>query len=192
MNIIKSPSRIEAGSYQDLQRENNVLKARIAELERLVISDSLTPVYNRRHFADQLDRWCARAHRYGGSYGLLFIDVDDLKGVNDKYGHGTGDAMLIGIAQCLLDNVRKSDMVARIGGDEFAILLDTIPQTELSGKAHHLARAVSRLSITHNGNIVIPSISVGHSVIETGVKASEIMQRADRSMYADKNMKDLV
>jgi diguanylate cyclase (GGDEF)-like protein len=103
-----------------LERENAKLRKRIAELERLVATDSVTPLFNRRHFMEELDRWCWRAHRYGGSFGLLYCDVDRLKAVNDVQGHSIGDDILIGVAKALLAAVRKSDIAARIGGDEFA------------------------------------------------------------------------
>ncbi|MFN3451023.1 MAG: GGDEF domain-containing protein, partial [Sphingorhabdus sp.] len=134
-----------------LERENRLLKARVAELERLVICDTLTPVSNRRHFMDELSRWCWRAHRYGGEYGLLFIDVDNLKSVNDKNGHQAGDIVLVAIAKALLASVRRSDLVARVGGDEFAILLDSIPASELPGKAARITQDIGRLKIPHAG-----------------------------------------
>ena len=174
-----------------LERENNQLKARIAELERLVVCDTLTPLFNRRHFMEELDRWCWRTHRYGGEYGLLFIDVDNLKTVNDTLGHQVGDMLLIAIAKGLLGAVRRSDLVARIGGDEFAILLDNIPEAELGGKAERIAKVIGKLSIDHAGATLTPSISTGFTAIEPGIKASELMLRADRSMYAAKQAKGI-
>ena len=174
-----------------LERENKQLKARIAELERLVVCDTLTPLFNRRHFMEELDRWCWRAHRYGGDYGLLFIDVDNLKAVNDSHGHMAGDVLLTSIAKALLSAVRRSDLIARVGGDEFAILLDNIPETELPGKAERITRNVSKLAIEHKGMKLVPSISTGHTAIEPGVKPSELLLRADRSMYAAKQAKGI-
>jgi diguanylate cyclase (GGDEF)-like protein len=174
-----------------LERENNQLKARIAELERLVACDTLTPLFNRRHFMEELDRWCWRTHRYGGEYGLLFIDVDNLKSVNDSLGHQAGDVLLIAIAKALLGAVRRSDLVARVGGDEFAILLDNIPEAELHGKAERIARIVGRLSVEHQGRKLVPSISAGFAAIEPGIKPSELLLRADRSMYTAKQAKGI-
>jgi diguanylate cyclase (GGDEF)-like protein len=178
-------------SMPALERENRQLKARVAELERLVVCDTLTPLFNRRHFMEELDRWCWRTHRYGGEYGLLFIDVDNLKAVNDGDGHLAGDVLLTGIAKALLGAVRRSDIVARVGGDEFAVLLDNIPESELVGKAAHVTKVVSKLKIEHQGKLLVPSVSAGYAVIEPGVKASELLLRADRSMYAAKQAKGI-
>lgn len=187
------PNRINVGlparaaNDMDLVAQENIqLKARIAELERLVVRDTLTPLYNRRHFMAELDRWCWRVHRYGGVYALMFIDVDNLKTVNDGHGHCVGDALLIAIAKALLASVRKSDIVARIGGDEFAILLDNIPLADLERKGAHLAKSVAKIAIDVGGTVLVPSISTGYSVIEAGAKPTELLLRADRSMYAAK------
>ncbi|MBL0923178.1 MAG: GGDEF domain-containing protein [Sphingomonadaceae bacterium] len=180
-----------AKSLSALERENKQLQARVAELERLVVCDTLTPLFNRRHFMEELDRWCWRTHRYGGEYGLLFIDVDNLKAVNDREGHVAGDMMLIGIAKALQGAVRRSDIAARVGGDEFAVLLDNIPENELAGKAGRIAKVVGRLRIVHEGKSLIPSVSAGYTAIEAGVKPSELLLRADRSMYAAKQAKGI-
>lgn len=172
-----------------LEQENKKLKGRIAELERLVVCDTLTPLFNRRHFMEELDRWCARAHRYGGEYGLLFIDVDNLKAVNDSHGHQAGDLLLTAIAKALLSAVRRSDLAARVGGDEFAILLDNIPEAKLLAKAERIAKSVGKLKVEHQGVVLIPGISAGYTVIQPGVKPSELLLRADRSMYAAKQAK---
>lgn len=182
---------LPAGPANDMDivaQENTQLKARIAELERLVVRDTLTPLYNRRHFMAELDRWCWRAHRYGGEYALMFIDVDNLKAVNDGHGHCVGDALLIAIAKALLASVRKSDIVARIGGDEFAILLDNIPLADLQRKGAHLAKSVAKISIDVGGTVLVPGISTGYTVIEAGAKPTELLLRADRSMYAAKKL----
>ncbi len=183
LGVAKSPSALE--------QENKKLKARVAELERLVVCDTLTPLFNRRHFMEELDRWCWRAHRYGGQYGLLFIDVDNLKAVNDGKGHLAGDVLLTAIAKALLGAVRRSDLVARVGGDEFAILLDNIPEAELPSKAERISGIIGKLAVQHQGVQLTPSVSTGHTVIEPGVKPSELLLRADRSMYAAKQAKGI-
>ena len=140
---------------------------------------------------DELTRWCWRTHRYGGEYGLLFIDVDNLKSVNDGHGHLAGDMVLTGIAKALLASVRRSDLVARIGGDEFAILLDSIPANIITSKAANITKAVAKLEIPYQGHCFIPNISVGFTPLEAGVKPLELLLRADRSMYAAKQAKGI-
>ena len=106
------PAVGDAVELHALQREYRALKTRVAELERLVVCDRLMPLSNRRHFMDELARWCGHNHRYGGESDLLFIDVDNLKAINDGLGHLAGDAVLIVIAKALLASVRYSDFVA--------------------------------------------------------------------------------
>ena len=190
-NALKMPLVGERPPQSALERENRVLKARLEKLEKLVVCDTLTPLFNRRHFMDELSRWCWRTHRYGGEYGLLFIDVDNLKSVNDGYGHLAGDIVLTGIAKALLASVRRSDLVARVGGDEFAILLDSIPANIITGKAANIAKAVGKLEIPFQGHRLIPNISVGFTQLEAGVKPLELLLRADRSMYAAKQAKGI-
>jgi diguanylate cyclase (GGDEF)-like protein len=174
---------------ETLHQENIALRAMIAELERQVACDSLTALYNRRYFLAELNRWSWRVRRYGGQYGLLYIDADDLKPVNDMHGHGAGDAVLTAIAQTLRDNVRKSDVAARIGGDEFAILLDTISPEDLVGRADRLTEAVKKLRIPYRGKLLTTQISVGQTMIEAGVRPEDLILRADRAMYEAKAAK---
>lgn len=178
-----------SATVDPLVRENRELKARIADLERLVACDTLTPLFNRRHFMDELERWCWRTHRYGGEYGLLFIDVDNLKAVNDAHGHAGGDALLQNVAKTLLASIRRSDVAARIGGDEFAILLDNIPEAALDGKAKKIAKAVAQQRMLIDGKPITSSISIGYTALEPGAKAKDLMLRADKSMYEAKQAK---
>ena len=172
-----------------LERENARLRTRITELERLVSTDTLTPLYNRRHFIEELDRWCWRAHRYGGTFGLLFCDVDRLKAVNDIQGHSIGDDVLRGVAKALLGAVRKSDIVARIGGDEFTVLLDSISVDQLAEKTASMRALLAALPIKTNGPTLTIGVSVGCVLIESGSKANEVLDAADQAMYAHKRSK---
>ena len=175
-----------AEDLNSVKQENMQLKLRIAELERLVLTDTLTPLYNRRHFMDILQRWIWRAHRYGENCGMLFIDVDQLKNVNDALGHQAGDNLLVAIAEMLKSSVRRSDIVARIGGDEFGILLERVDAASLPIKAHKIARAIAKHALHYDGAEIIPSVSVGYAMIEPNVSCAEILMRADKAMYADK------
>jgi diguanylate cyclase (GGDEF)-like protein len=172
-----------------LAQENLQLKARVAELERLTALDTLTPLFNRRYLMQELDRWCWRAHRYGGTFGLLYLDVDRLKSVNDTHGHAAGDAVLCSVAEALNQATRKSDIVARIGGDEFAILLDQIDGERLTDKAAAMRKLFTAFPAKTAGPVLKIDISVGHCLIESGSRASEVLIDADRAMYADKRSK---
>jgi diguanylate cyclase (GGDEF)-like protein len=185
--VIKSASldfNNETREKNELESENALLKMRIAELETLVLLDTLTPLYNRRHFMDTLERRIWRIQRYGGESGLLFIDVDQLKNVNDALGHLAGDKLLITVADKLLTCVRRSDIIARIGGDEFAILLEQTDPAALPIKASDIAKKISTGTVDYNGVELIPSISVGYAMLEPHVSSAEVLMRADQSMYA--------
>ncbi len=176
-------------SREELEQENEHLKARLADLERLVAADTLTPLYNRRYFFETLDRWCGRAERYGGTYGLVFCDVDRFKTVNDRYGHCAGDAVLLAVASALSGIVRKSDVAARVGGDEFAVLLDSIDPETVAQKAEAIRNLLSDLPIDVGGNRFTISASVGHASIKSGMTAEQILNDADSAMYAEKRAK---
>lgn len=180
-----------AASSSLLERENRKLRARIAELERLAACDALTALFNRRHFMEELDRWCWRAHRYGGEYGLLCIDIDNLKAIGERHGSSSSDALLVAIAKSLTGAVRRSDLVARIGEGEFAILLDNMSEAELSQKAERISRQVGRLEIRHRETGIKPQISAGFAPLQSSLKSSELLLRAKRSMAAAKQAKGL-
>lgn len=185
----RRPSVVGVGPTSLLEHENAQLRMRVTELERLVATDSLTPLFNRRHFIEELDRWCWRAHRYGGTYGLVYCDVDQLKSVNDIQGHSIGDDALRGVAKAILGAVRKSDIVSRIGGDEFTVLLDSISAEKIAEKTASLRTLLSAMPIKTSGPILHLSVSVGSVLIESGSKAGEVLDGADKAMYAHKRSK---
>jgi diguanylate cyclase (GGDEF)-like protein len=182
-------STMGADSKPVVERENAKLRARIAELERLVATDTLTPLYNQRHFLEELDRWCWRAHRYGGTYGLLFFDVDRLKAVNDVQGHLIGDDVLRGVAKALLGAVRKSDIVSRTGGDEFTVLLDTITPEQLEEKTQAMRALLAEFPVKTAGPVLKVGVSVGSSLIEGKSHAADVLSAADKAMYVHKRSK---
>ena len=134
----------------DREAELAELRGRIAELEqrcldldRLAHCDSLVPVPNRRGFLRQLELTVARFKRYRDPAAVLFVDLDGLKMLNDSFGHLAGDEALIQVAALLLGGVRRSDCVARIGGDEFGILLETADETSARETAARLADMIA-------------------------------------------------
>lgn len=188
-HAVKNPTEFGIDPLTLLARENVDLRRKIGELERLVSTDTLTPLYNRRHFMEELERWCWRAHRYGGSYGLLFCDIDRFKAVNDIQGHAVGDEILCGVACVLAKAVRKSDIVARIGGDEFTLLLDTITSEGLSEKTAAMRSLLADLRLKTSGPTLKIGVSVGSVLITSGVKSSDVLDQADQAMYLHKRSK---
>jgi diguanylate cyclase (GGDEF)-like protein len=172
-----------------LESENEKLRKRVAELELLVATDTLTPLFNRRYFMKELDRWCWRAQRYDRSFGLLFCDVDRFKSVNDVQGHNVGDTLLQSVAATLLGAVRKSDIVSRIGGDEFTVLLDSIAPVQLIEKTQAMQIALADLQIMVSGAELNFSVSVGSALISAGSTPSDVLEQADQQMYIHKRSK---
>src|SRR3954470_13348390 len=126
----------------DLRTEVGRLKAKLAETEGLADRDALTPLLNRRALIRELGRIRTFALRYGASASLVYFDLDDLKSVNDRFGHAAGDAALKAVAERLLASVRESDIVGRMGGDEFAVILVQADQAVAEAKAAALAKAI--------------------------------------------------
>src|SRR5580692_3170473 len=124
----------------DLRSEIQRLKSRLQEAETAADEDPLTSAKNRRAFIRELKRIAAFAQRYDAPASLVYFDLDDLKGVNDRFGHAAGDAVLHAVADRLSSHVRESDIVGRMGGDEFAVLLVQADLATATAKAATLAR----------------------------------------------------
>jgi diguanylate cyclase (GGDEF)-like protein len=149
--------------------------------------DGLTSLYNRRAFNDFLARAVAREDRQGGHFALLLLDIDRFKKLNDTYGHPAGDAALRHTAQLLTHQLRKSDLAARFGGEEFVVLLAS---TELAG-AEHLAEKVraevERGRLVYDGARLGVTVSIGLAVWPADGRDPEaLVAAADRALYAAK------
>jgi diguanylate cyclase (GGDEF)-like protein len=163
-----------------------VLQARVGELTLLADTDPLVPLPNRRAFMRELGRVVHGVSRYGHRAAILFIDLNGLKPVNDNEGHEAGDAMLRHVASLLRDNVRASDMVARIGGDEFGVILDRASENAARAKADLLVRKIAA-SHVDIGRIILPvRISCGVAMVENGDSVASVLDRADAEMYASR------
>jgi len=173
-----------------LRRELRQLQLANEELERLVVRDTLTPLFNRRHFVGCLAERLSRLDRYGTEAALLFIDVDGLKQINDKFGHSAGDYALLHIARLLAASVRSTDIAARIGGDEFALLLDGVSEEGANDKCRHLARQIGETEC-YFGEALLPlSASFGCTDLRPGDSDFAAIARADMAMYASKRLRD--
>jgi diguanylate cyclase (GGDEF)-like protein len=170
----------------DLRGEVTRLKARLADVEGLADRDSLTPLLNRRAFVRELGRVRTFAQRYGSPASLVYFDLDGLKAVNDRYGHPAGDAVIKAVAERLSANVRESDLVGRIGGDEFAVILVQADYATAEVKARALVRAVDGEPLRFGDWSAPIHLSYGVREITAEADAETLVAEADAAMYAQK------
>ena len=154
--------------------------------EKTADQDQLLPVLGRRAFVRELTRHIAVAGRYKTPASLIYFDMNYLKKINDSLGHAAGDAMLQQFAQVLTDNVRDTDTVGRLGGDEFGVLLTHATHEQAIRKADSLAAALRASPITWNGRTIAVSFAYGAFEVKPGDNADIAMARADEAMYAQK------
>ena len=162
------------------------LQDRVEQLDHLAHQDSLIDLPNRRGFIRELERLIARASRYDARAAMLFVDLDGLKSINDTFGHRAGDHALIQVAGLLESGVRKSDVVARIGGDEFGILLENADEQSASETAARLVDAIAACEFCHEGECLPLSVAIGVGLINANDCADDVMARADEQMYRRK------
>ena len=159
------------------------------ELERLASHDMLTGVFNARAYYDACQQNIQMASRTGQPYAVIFLDLDHFKAVNDTYGHAAGDAVLKAVAACLQQSVRQSDLLGRIGGEEFSVFM---PKTARSGAiqlAESLRRVVEALNPSIGDRNLCVTASIGVAVCEGMVEEMHaIQQRADQAMYTAKTL----
>jgi len=175
-----------AGEVERLERELAAARSRMAALEARADVDPLTEVLNRRGFERELKRSLAYVKRYGPSAALIYLDLDGFKSVNDRHGHAAGDAVLKAVAMVLNRHVRASDVVARIGGDEFAVLLWNIGEADAYRKALAIEAAIARTTATHAGAPLTVGASAGAALLLPLDQPADVVDRADRAMYARK------
>jgi diguanylate cyclase (GGDEF)-like protein len=175
-----------AVEVERLAAELELSRARIAELEARVDVDPLTETLNRRGFERELKRSLAYVKRYAVSAALVYIDLDEFKPVNDRHGHAAGDAVLKAIAAVLTRHVRASDVVARIGGDEFVALLWNVGGRDAATKAAELEAAVYATPVRWRGSTLVVGASAGVALIGPLDTPAAVLARGDAAMYARK------
>lgn len=153
----------------------------------LSVTDALTGLYNRRHFEDTLEREFLRASRYKNNLSFAIIDVDFFKKVNDTYGHSAGDFVLKEVAYLILQNLRKTDMVFRYGGEEFTVIITETPKEKAIVPLERLRKAVEEYPFSYNGQDIKITISIGISeVCENITTVHQLFDDADRALYKAK------
>lgn len=163
-----------------------MLRLANAELERIVVRDTLTPLFNRRHFISCINDRISRIERYDSRSAVLFIDVDNMKGINDRHGHAAGDFALMHVAGIIHSAIRSTDVAARIGGDEFALILDSIDEAQAMRKTDALDELIRATPCVLGEDVLPISASFGCTSIRKGDTEFTIIARADSAMYGNK------
>lgn len=164
--------------------------ARVYErLEELAATDALTGLFNRRSFEEAFAREIARVERGEKSVALLLLDIDHFKGLNDTYGHTMGNLVLRQVADVLRAALRRGDILARFGGEEFVILLPSSTARGASGFAERVRKAVATASLHPGGGRKKVTVSVGWALFPEDADSGEtLIVCADRALYAAKEM----
>jgi diguanylate cyclase (GGDEF)-like protein len=175
-----------AAEIARLRAANADLTRALMQMEDMALRDPLTGLANRRYFSSALAERIARVARYDERIALVIVDVDGLKAINDRHGHGAGDAVLTAIGTHLRSETRETDSAARIGGDEFALLIDHVDLPAAEAKAAALRDSLAQVRCPH-GNATLPlSATFGVSMIAAGDSADQLLHRADSAMYRAK------
>ncbi len=192
---LKDGDHIAVGSCVLKFMDRSSVEARYhEELYQLATADPLTDLYNRRQFLELIDREIARATNYKRPLSLLIIDLDHFKQVNDEYGHPNGDLVLVKVALSLRGHSREESIVARIGGEEFAIVLPENDLDQAVSFAESLRIALSELEFILNGTTRKITVSIGVADWKPGMTSTgDLMQAADEQLYrAKQNGRNLV
>lgn len=160
-----------------------------ATFEKTAVTDGLMQIYNHKYFKQRLEEEVARARRYGSATSIVFLDIDFFKRVNDTYGHATGDLVLKQMAKWVTESTRTTDVVARYGGEEVAVIL---PHTGLAGAQEFAERLRIKVSEQYihdpeeNAKFRV-TVSVGVAQWEKGLTMMDLIKRADAALYHSKN-----
>ena len=177
------------GSLIGIDRDINDQKLLEEELRLQATTDGLTGIFNRRHFLMRADEELQRMRRYGGSCALLMVDIDHFKEVNDNFGHDSGDVVLKLVANLCREAMRATDILGRVGGEEFAILLLEASVQEAVLVANRLRQSIQDTVFrTDNQHLIRLQASIGLAEHFTTIESlNELMVRADKALYRAKN-----
>lgn len=171
---------------EKLRNELEATKRRMGDLEDLADTDPLLPVLNRRAFVRELTRIKAFGDRYDMSSSLIYMDLNDFKEVNDTYGHAAGDQVLHDVVAIIKKQLRQTDSVGRLGGDEFGIILANADSDVAQKKALALSEKLAKHTTVYEGNKMKVSVSFGAYLIKSDEDITTMLAKADEAMYAQK------
>lgn len=163
-----------------------VLINRVKELERNASYDFLTQLPNRRLFEKSLNARFEEMQRYNKPFGLIFLDIDNFKMINDEYGHNVGDLVLKMVAKKLASTLRPYDVVGRWGGEEFVALIPHVSREQLFAVASRMRSMVERMSVFTGESVVKVTLSIGATLAKEGDNSQSLIKRADKLMYTSK------
>lgn len=169
-----------------LQKMTESLSVRSLSLEHAAVTDGLTGLYNRRYFDDALAEYINAFGSIGKPIGMVILDLDHFKNVNDCHGHDIGDEVLRQVAECLRMFIRYHDVVARLGGEEFAILSPNITERQLYNLSDRIRQAVSEIAV-RNGNVTLKvTVSAGLAIWDGAESGEDLYRRTDKQLYEAK------
>jgi diguanylate cyclase (GGDEF)-like protein len=183
---VRTAFTVLISEVDSLRLDVETLKLSLAEAEASADHDALAPVYNRRAFVRETQRIVAMVKRHEIEASLIYFDLNNFKAINDAHGHPAGDAVIRAIAELLIRQTRETDIVGRIGGDEFAVVLTHLGPEAAMQKAESLAAALCTERVLHEGTPLYVSAAFGVAQIGQGDTAEKALARADEAMYADK------
>ncbi|MEQ6289680.1 diguanylate cyclase [Vogesella sp. GCM10023246] len=180
LDIIQRTSHLMAIAIQQEQRAS--------QLFQLATQDALTGLINRRHFMELAGKAFHDARQQGKPLSLLMLDLDHFKAINDRFGHEAGDDVLTHFARLLCDGLRNSDLVCRMGGEEFAALLIGASEEEAHIAAQRVCKAVASCSMSSNGNTIEVTVSVGLCSLDgTVMTLGDMIRQSDKALYQAKH-----
>ncbi|GGA97706.1 GGDEF domain-containing protein [Brucella endophytica] len=186
--LIYPQIRFQAHDHGKLRKMTQILSARSESLAQAALTDGLTGMQNRRYFDEALKEYLVQFGRIDKPVGLMILDLDHFKSINDTYGHDVGDAVLREVARCLKDYTRYHDVVARLGGEEFAIVVSNMGKERLAKLAERIRKAVSELSLKVEDAHLTVTTSIGAAEWDRRENWQDFYRRADKLLYQAKNM----
>ena len=170
----------------NMRKDLELAHRKISELEKLADQDTMLSISNRRAFVREMTRMISYSQRYGINSSLIYLDMNDLKKINDTYGHKAGDMALAHMASIIVKNLRDSDIVGRLGGDEFGIILPKADEKSAGIKAKSLIDTITQTPMIWQDTEIILKVAYGIHPLMGNESADQALDKADQNMYAHK------